>query len=73
MGTKWGDSPLNNFQISRIALDEAGYNYYLYIHAMGFKVIMREKTDNTEYKYAELTEHWADRATLTYVDYDKLA
>jgi len=74
-GTKWGDAPLNTFQIAKIAEAESGelYNYYLFIHALGYKIVMREKIDNTEYKYAELTVVWADRATLTYVDYDKLA
>lgn len=73
MGTKWGDTPLLNFQIAKIAENEDGYNYYMYIHALGYKIVMREKTDGTEYKYAEITGNWDTRATLNYVNYDRLA
>ena len=72
MGTKWGDTPLSDFQIAKIAENEDGYNYYLYIHARGFKVIMREKTDGTEYKYAEKSKAWSERATEEYIEYDEL-
>lgn len=72
MATKYGDSPLSDFQIAKVATAEVGYNYYLYIHALGYKIVMREKVDGTEYKYAEFTT-WANRAILVYVDYDKLA
>lgn len=77
MGTKWGDTRFSDFTIHRIAKDEAGsetgvlYNYYEYIHALGYQLVMREKIDETEYLYAEGA--FTDRATLSYDGYDKLA
>lgn len=77
MGTEWGDTTLSDFTIHRIAKDEAGaetgvlYNYYEYIHALGYKLVMREKVDETEYLYGKGA--FPDRATLTYDSYDKLA
>ena len=76
MGTMWRDTPINNFMIHDIALSESGYNYYLYIHAVnGEAIIMREKIDNTEYRYTNAgirREKWATRNELTYTTYDKL-
>lgn len=77
MGTKWGDTIFLQFTIHRIAREEAGaetgvlYNYYEYIHALGYKLVMREKVDETEYLYAEGV--FADRVILSYDSYDKLA
>ena len=61
---------LKNCAIADIAYDEAGeetgqlYHYYHYIHISGRHIIMREKDDETEYRYA--TGQFANRQTLTY-------
>ena len=75
MGTLWGDTPLSEFQISKVAEAEGGYNYFLYIHARGYSVIMREKADETEYLYADggfSGKNWSSRDSLEYTTYDKL-
>jgi len=76
MPTKFQDSPLSDYQIHRIALAEGGYNYYMYIHPTGQIIIMREKTDETEYLYKDAgrskTGAWAHRAEGTYTYYDEL-
>jgi len=81
MPTKWRDAPFTDYQIHRIALGESGeetgetYNYYLYIHATGQAIIMREKEDETEYKYANAgsgENQWSNRTTLMYINYDQL-
>ena len=76
MGTKYRDAELSEYMIHDIAKAEGGYNYYLYIHPKGFAIVMREKTDETEYRYAVAgiaDNQWVNRATLSYVTYDKLA
>ena len=76
MGTEWRDTPLSNYQIHNIARNEDGYNYYLYIHADGRAIIMRELLDETEYLYSRAgfgDSKWDVRDTLDYVTYDKLA
>ena len=83
MAIQWRDTSISNFMIHAVALGESGeesgetYNYYLYIHPIGGDaLILREKTDGTEYRYAGggiRTDMWADRATLGYVTYDQLA
>lgn len=75
MSTKWKDAPLSNYQIHRISNAEAGYNYYLYIHALGQGIIMREKADETEYLYTDggySGSKWSNRTILDYDTYDKL-
>lgn len=71
MGTKYGDAPLRDYQIHRIATAEGGYNYFEYIHSKGLRIIMREKEDGSEYLYGLGT--WANRASLSYINYNKLA
>jgi len=71
MSTKWGDATLYSFQIHRISELESGYYYYEYIHAKGFKLVMRENEAQTEYKYAEGS--YDNRDSLSYINYDKLA
>lgn len=82
MGTEFRDAPLDDYVIHKMAEDEVGeesgetYNYYLYIHPVGAAIIMREKSDYTEYKYARAgsgESKWAQRNTLTYKNYDQLA
>jgi hypothetical protein len=76
MPTKFRDAPLSEYAITAVALAETGYNYYLYVHARGDAIVMRENTAGTEYRYANAatgTQHWAARATLTYVTYNDLA
>ena len=75
MATLWGDACFTDFSISRIAKNESGYNYYLYIHAKGYSIIMRELLDETEYLYTAggySGKDWADRGSLVYNTYDKL-
>lgn len=75
MGTKWLDAPFSEYMIHKIAESEGGYNYYLYIHSRGQAIVMREKTDETEYKYADAgrgSSGWGNRAGLDYKDYDDL-
>jgi len=76
MGTNWKDAPLHEYMISRCAYDEAGYNYFLYVHPLGQVVLLREKTDQTEYLYADggknKTTAWTNRATLSYKYYDEI-
>lgn len=75
MSTNFFDRPLSEFVIHASALAEGGYNYYLYIHPRGQGLVMREKTDSTEYKYANAGingVNWAGRAGLSYVNYNSL-
>ena len=69
--TKFGDSPLSDFQIHRISALETGYTYYEFIHAKGLKLVMRESENLREYKYAKGT--FENRASLSYINYDLLA
>jgi len=82
MGTKFRDTELSEYMIHNIGKNESGevsgvlYNYYLYIHPKGQAIIMREKSDETEYRYANGgtgTSRWANRENLTYITYDELA
>ena len=82
MATEFRDAPLYDFIIHKMAEDEAGeesgetYNYYLYIHPAGIAIIMREKSDYTEYKYAKAgigETQWSNRTNLQYVNYDQLS
>ena len=75
MGTQFGDSPLSAYVIHKIAENEAGYNYYLYIHPRAKAIVMREKTDGSEYLYANAgngDSQWSNRDNLSYGTYDKL-
>ena len=83
MATKWLDAPLYEYMIHNIAEGEAGeetgetYNYYLYIHPVGQALIMREKTDGTEFRYVNGgfnagETNWSSRTTLSYINYDAL-
>ena len=82
MATNWKDAPIHEYQVSRCAYDETGeesgvlYNYYLYVHALGQVVVLREKVDQTEYLYADggLDKElaWTNRETLDYKYYDKI-
>lgn len=75
MGTIWLDAPLSEYMIHKIAEAEGGYNYYLYIHAKGQSLVMRENTAGDEYLYAKSGQggaDWATRASLSYITYDKL-
>lgn len=72
---QWLDAPLSEYMIHRIADAESGYNYFLYIHARGQAIVMREKADETEYLYAKAgigDSQWGSRASLIYITYDKL-
>ena len=82
MGTLYRDAELSEYMIHNIAKNESGeqsgvlYNYYLYIHPKGSAIIMRENSDETEYRYANggtADNKWANRQNLTYVTYDVLA
>ena len=77
MGTKFRGADLTNYTVNSIAESESGevtgetYNYYLYINLRGQALIMREKSDGTEYRYANggfvgSSLQWANRITLTY-------
>ena len=82
MGTNWKEVPIHEYMISRCAYNEVGedsaetYNYYLYVHALGQVIVMREKTDQTEYLYADggndRETTWSNRAILDYKYYDKV-
>ncbi len=41
----------NGMTIIDIAKGELGFNYYLYVKPGGSGIIMREKTDETEYRF----------------------
>ncbi len=68
--TNFKKAPLNEFDIVRIAENEVGYNYYLYLHPSGQVIIMREDINNKEYLFADggndLENAWANRASLNY-------
>jgi hypothetical protein len=76
MATNWKDAPIGQYMVSRCAYNEGGYNYYLYVHPLGQVVILREKTDQTEYKYADggrdKSGSWNDRDVLDYKYYDEI-
>lgn len=56
--------------IADISLAEGGYNYYGRIRTNGEWVIIREKTDGTEYRVAvgadAYSTNWSGRTGLTY-------
>lgn len=83
MGTDFLGNSLNNFRVHKQAHTEAGeetgetYSYYGYIHRSGKIIIMRAKTDESEYKYADggfndFDSVWAIRQTLTYKFWNEL-
>lgn len=75
MATNFGDAPISEYMVHKIAKAEGGYNYYLYIHPRAKAIVMREKTDETEYLYANAgfgDSQWDNRDSLTYDTYDKL-
>lgn len=61
-------------QVADAATEESGYNYYGYNSSDKRWVIMREKTDETEYRYAvgsnakgvAYSTAWTNRATQDY-------
>jgi len=66
--------------VTDIAQGESGFNYYLFTRAGGSGIIMREKTDETEYRFylfgGKLTQalseanaqaEWDDRANKGYL------
>lgn len=67
---------LKNCAIADIAYDEAGeetgtlYHYYHFISPRGKHIIMREKDDETEYRYA--TGLFSNRQTLTYKNFSQI-
>ena len=67
---------IKNCAISDIRTDEVGeetgetYNYYRYLHPSGRNIIMREKTDGTEYRYA--SGSFTNRTNLEYKKYSAL-
>lgn len=71
--TKWGDTPLSEFQIGKIKEDLNGYNYFLYVHSLGFKVVMRENRDGSGCDYAVYDGDWGNKENLEYGDWDRLA
>ena len=74
--TDFRKAPLSQFDIVRIAENEDGYNYYLYLHPSGQVIIMREDIANKEYLYADggtdLEGAWANRKNLNYTLRTKL-
>ena len=61
--------------VTDIAENESGYNYFLFVWSLDQDdrwVIMREKIDGTEYRFAvsavgtSATTGWTNRASLTY-------
>lgn len=65
---------LDNHVLVDVALDVSGYNYYGYLDSGRDSryVIMREKTDATEYRFAfgkgsDYTTAWGTKASLTYI------
>ena len=73
-----------DYVIQNIAEGESGeetgetYNYYLYVNLRGQALIMREKSDSTEFKYANggfvgSSLQWTNRTTLSYVYYNKVS
>jgi hypothetical protein len=74
MATNWKDAPIHEYMVSKCAYAEGGYNYYLYVHALGQVIVLREKIEQTEYLYADggtdKTTSWTNRAILEYKYYD---
>lgn len=61
---------LDGCSINDVANAESGYNYYLFLRPGGSGVIMREKENETEYRFSlfgEFTESiWTNHASLNY-------
>ena len=53
-----------------IAKEESGYNYYGHIRHNGEWAIMREKTDQSEYRFkigaSDYSTNWSTRGSLNY-------
>ena len=66
---------IEGMNVTDIANDEGGYNYYGYVRVKGTNegewVIIRENTAQTEYRYAiggsGYSTNWTNRASLTYI------
>ena len=66
-----GAQILNRCLAHDVAKDEDGYNYYGFLSRQGDYFVMREKTDETEYRFAThatktYTQAFIDRADLDY-------
>lgn len=76
-GINWKKTNLSAYVIHNIAYNESGeltgetYNYYLYIHPSGQKIIMRENSTETEYRYTSGYD-WGNRQILNYTHYNLL-
>jgi hypothetical protein len=70
MSTNFKKASLSNFDIYKIAESEGGYNYYVFVHPEGQVLVMREKTDGTEYLFANggysPATAYTNRASLSY-------
>ena len=66
----------DNFYLHDYAENESGYNYRGFINRSGQSFIMREKTDETEYRYSAggiSLSAWANRGTLTYTNLNNIS
>ena len=76
MPTDWKKAPLSTYSVVRVFENEDGYNYFIYLHPEGQIIVMRQKTDETELKFAdgkfELTDAIDDRVSLDYVERDEI-
>lgn len=63
--------------INDTAENVSGYNYYGFAHRKDKWVIVREKTDKTEYRYAfgstDYATGWANKGSHTYIRVDQLS
>jgi hypothetical protein len=67
---------LSGYDIAEARESESGYNYYGYTRPDGSWRILREKTDNTEYRFAigssDFATNFAGRSGLEYQTTDNL-
>lgn len=76
MGTNWKKAPLSDYSAHFVNEEEAGFNYYGFVHPSGQVIVMREEIATKDILYADggfnLTNAFTNRVTLDYKELSKI-